>query len=90
MLEAPFEGRRFIAHCDQARSEAGKQYLPAALHPGEAALVLIGPEGDFSPREIDAAIACGFEEITLGTQRLRTETAALTAVVMASVVNGMN
>ena len=87
VLEAPFEGRRFIAHCDQARSEAGKQYLPAALHPGEAALVLIGPEGDFSPREIDAAIACGFEEITLGTQRLRTETAALTAVVMASVVN---
>ena len=51
--------------------------------------MLIGPEGDFSPEEIDAALACGFEEITLGTQRLRTETAAVTATVMVSVVNGM-
>lgn len=88
LLEAPFEGRKFIAHCAEARTPAGKSYLPAALRPGETALVLIGPEGDFSSEEIDAALACGFEEITLGQQRLRTETAALTAVVMASVVNG--
>ncbi|MDE5623114.1 MAG: 16S rRNA (uracil(1498)-N(3))-methyltransferase [Alistipes sp.] len=89
VLEGPFEGRKFIAHCAEPRSQAGKRYLPAALRPGEAALVLIGPEGDFSAGEIDAALACGFEEITLGSQRLRTETAALTAVVMASVVNGI-
>ena len=50
-------------------------------------LVLIGPEGDFSPAEIDAALRAGFEEITLGTQRLRTETAAVVATVMASVAN---
>ena len=50
--------------------------------------MLIGPEGDFSPGEIAFALANGFEEITLGRQRLRTETAALAAVVMASVVNG--
>ncbi len=87
LLKQPFEGRKFIAHCATARSGAGKHYLASALHPGEAALILIGPEGDFSDAEIDAAIACGFEEITLGTQRLRTETAALTATVMASVVN---
>ena len=49
---------------------------------------VIGPEGDFSPGEIAFALANGFEEITLGRQRLRTETAALAAVVMASVVNG--
>lgn len=83
----PFEGRRLIAHCAPARSPEGKSYLPETLHPGENAAIFIGPEGDFSPEEIDFALANGFEEITLGTQRLRTETAALVAVVMASVVN---
>lgn len=51
-------------------------------------LVCIGPEGDFSPAEVDFALEHGFEEITLGQQRLRTETAALVAVVMTSVING--
>lgn len=87
-VTAPFDGRKFIAHCDAARSPAGKTYFPSTLRRGEAALVLIGPEGDFSPEEIDLALANGFEEITLGRQRLRTETAALAAVVMAAVVNG--
>lgn len=86
-VSAPFEGRKFIAHCAPAQSSAGKAYLPSTLRPGEAALVFIGPEGDFSPEEIAFALANGFEEITLGTQRLRTETAALAAVVMVSVVN---
>ena len=86
-VETPFEGRKLIAHCDQARSSAGKAYLPDTLAKGESALVLIGPEGDFSPAEIDLALAHGFEEITLGAQRMRTETAALAAVVMALVVN---
>ncbi len=89
VLSAPFEGRRFIAHCAAARSAAGKEYLPAALRPGEPVQVLIGPEGDFSEAEIDRALACGFSEITLGSQRLRTETAGLAAAVMVSVVNGM-
>ena len=84
----PFEGRRFIAHCAPAQSPAGTAYLARALRPGETATVFIGPEGDFSPGEIAFALANGFEEITLGRQRLRTETAALAAVVMASVVNG--
>ena len=87
VLSAP-EGRKFIAHCAPAQSPEGKAYLPATLRRGEAALILIGPEGDFSPEEIAFARANGFEEITLGAQRLRTETAALAAVVMASVVNG--
>lgn len=89
LLATPFEGRRLIAHCDAARSAAGKRYLADALRAGEAVQVLIGPEGDFSPAEIDAALAAGFEEITLGTQRLRTETAAVAATVTVSVVNGM-
>ena len=84
----PFEGRKFIAHCAPAQSPEGKAYLPATLRRGEAALILIGPEGDFSPEEIAFARANGFEEITLGAQRLRTETAAVAAVVMVSVANG--
>ena len=83
----PIEGRKFIAHCAPALSPAGKIYLPATLRKGESALVFIGPEGDFSDAEIAFARANGFEEITLGTQRLRTETAAVVATVMASVAN---
>jgi hypothetical protein len=45
--------------------------------------VLIGPEGDFSPREIELAQASGYEAIHLGTARLRTETAGLVATVLA-------
>lgn len=86
-VERTFEGRRFIAHCDAARTPAGKAYLAAALQRGESAEVFIGPEGDFSPAEIDFALTHGFEEITLGPQRLRTETAAVVATVMAAVVN---
>ena len=71
LLAEPFDGRRLIAHCD--------------AH--ENLLVLIGPEGDFSPAEIDAALRAGFEEITLGRQRLRTETAAVVATVMAATRN---
>ncbi len=87
-MAAPFPGRKFIAHCADARTAAGKAYLPSALRKGEEALILIGPEGDFSPEEIDLALRCGFEEITLGRQRLRTETAAVAAVVMVSAING--
>lgn len=87
VIAAPFEGRKLIAHCAEARTAAGKSYLASTLRPGEAALVLIGPEGDFSQEEIDLAVANGFEEITLGRERLRTETAAVVATVMAAVVN---
>jgi 16S rRNA (uracil1498-N3)-methyltransferase len=45
----------------------------------EPVTVLIGPEGDFSDAEINAAIANGFTPITLGTSRLRTETAGIVA-----------
>ena len=85
LLAEPFDGRRFIAHCDTPRS--AKRYLFDTLRSAENLLVLIGPEGDFSPAEIDAALAAGFEEITLGRQRLRTETAAVVATVMAATRN---
>lgn len=45
-----------------------------------AITILIGPEGDFSPAEVEAAMAAGFHPLTLGSSRLRTETAAVAAV----------
>lgn len=79
----PFEGRKFIAHCE----EGEKPLLKSIYHPGENALILIGPEGDFSPEEIALAIANGFEPISLGESRLRTETAALVACHTLHVLN---
>ena len=85
----PFEGRKLIAHCAPTVSPEGKKLLPATLRAGEDAMIFIGPEGDFSQEEITFALANGCEEITLGRQRLRTETAALVATVMVSTVNAL-
>ena len=86
-VRAPREGRKFIAHCAEPLRE--KHYLASTVKAGEQVTVLIGPEGDFSTEEIALAVEHGWEEITLGTQRLRTETAAVVAVGMVSVINNM-
>lgn len=82
-VKLPFAGRKFIAHCD----EGEKLLLSQTYRPGERVLVLIGPEGDFSPNEIKLAIQNGFEPISLGKSRLRTETAALAACQTIHVLN---
>jgi 16S rRNA (uracil1498-N3)-methyltransferase len=76
-IAQPFGGQKFIAHCYPTLGE--RQPLKEALRPGEDALILIGPEGDFSEEEVQKAIAAGFIPISLGRSRLRTETAALAA-----------
>ena len=73
--EKDFKGQKFIAHC----YEGEKPLLKDVLTKGEDALVLIGPEGDFSEEEVKKAIEKGFVPISLGKSRLRTETAALVA-----------
>lgn len=78
-----FGGQKFIAHC----YEGEKQLLKKVIHPGEDALVLIGPEGDFSEEEVEKAIANGFRPISLGKSRLRTETAALVACHTMNLLN---
>ena len=82
-ISEPFDGRKFIAHCE----EEEKPLLKHVYHPGENALILIGPEGDFSPEEIRLAKENGFEAISLGESRLRTETAALVACHTIHVLN---
>ena len=75
---------KFIAHCeaDQPRRPLGE-----ALAAGRDAVVLIGPEGDFSPAEIALALDCGFQPVSLGPSRLRTETAALYAACAFNLIN---
>ena len=78
-----YEGQKFIAHC----YEGDKPLLKDVICPGEDALVLIGPEGDFSEEEVKKAIANGFQSISLGKSRLRTETAALVACHTMNLLN---
>jgi 16S rRNA (uracil1498-N3)-methyltransferase len=78
-----FDGKKFIAHCE----EVYKKHLITQIKPTEKVLVLIGPEGDFSPNEIKKARESGFSEVSLGKSRLRTETAG---VVVCEVVNLVN
>ena len=61
--------------------------LHDALHPDEDALVLIGPEGDFSVDEVRLALSLGFQSVSLSNTRLRTETAALVAVHLMNLVH---
>lgn len=75
-IRKDFDGLRLMAHCEEGEE---KIRLSQALQAEKAALVLIGPEGDFSNGEIRAAREAGFRPVSLGGSRLRTETAALVA-----------
>lgn len=77
------EPHRYIAHCE----EGEKSHLKDTVQQGTDCLVLIGPEGDFSPEEIGFAKAHGFTEISLGTARLRTETAGVVACHLVNLAN---
>ncbi|HEV7230702.1 MAG TPA: 16S rRNA (uracil(1498)-N(3))-methyltransferase [Bacteroidia bacterium] len=80
-----WKGSRFIAHCE--RDEKTPLLLKKSYTPNTDALILIGPEGDFSSEEIALALANGFQEISLGQSRLRTETAALAACHTIHLIN---
>ncbi|MDR2138727.1 MAG: 16S rRNA (uracil(1498)-N(3))-methyltransferase [Tannerella sp.] len=82
----PFDGRKFIA-CYNEKDRMQKPLLSQLYHPGEHALILIGPEGGFSPEEIIQAMESGFMPVSLGPSRLRTETAALVACHTVHVLN---
>lgn len=73
-----------IAHC---LDDDKKQFLHDVCPVGGKYLVLIGPEGDFSPSEIEKALSMGYFPVSLGSSRLRTETAALAACMEIAIVN---
>lgn len=74
------KGVRCIAYCDEMLPRQERQSLADVYLPGSDVMVLIGPEGDFSPEEVQAARDAGFLPVTLGESRLRTETAGMMAV----------
>ena len=74
-IKKEFDGQKFIAHCE----ETSKKSLKNELETNENVLILIGPEGDFSVKEIQLAIDTKFIPVSLGNTRLRTETAAVVA-----------
>jgi 16S rRNA (uracil1498-N3)-methyltransferase len=83
LIAKPFDGQKFIAHCEHDE----KLNLKDAITPNGRYLILIGPEGDFSPPEIKEALQKDFKAITLGESRLRTETAALEACFEVNFLN---
>lgn len=74
---------KYIAHCE----DGNKISLQSSLAPHNDVVILIGPEGDFSEKEILIALENKYIAVTLGKNRLRTETAALTACQLLSFLN---
>ncbi|WP_316770822.1 16S rRNA (uracil(1498)-N(3))-methyltransferase [Pedobacter frigiditerrae] len=74
---------KMIAHCMGGE----KSYINQITKPFQSYLILIGPEGDFTPTELDIALQNGYKPVTLGNTRLRTETAALAACFEANYIN---
>ncbi|PRD47867.1 16S rRNA (uracil(1498)-N(3))-methyltransferase [Sphingobacterium haloxyli] len=72
-----------VAHC----ADGEKQYLADICSQAGKYLILIGPEGDFSETEIEQALSLGYQPVSLGNSRLRTETAALASCLEIAVLN---
>ena len=77
------KGLQLIAHCE----ETDKKTLKSVLKPNQAVTLLIGPEGDFSEKEIALAIENNYIPVSLGNTRLRTETAAVVACHSVVFIN---
>ena len=82
-IKQKFNGQLFIAHCE----ETDRKSLKQVLQPKQDVTILIGPEGDFSVKEIEMAIQNKFIPVTLGETRLRTETAAIVACHSIAFIN---
>lgn len=82
-INLDFEGDLFIAHCE----ETDRKSLKQQLNPKTDITILIGPEGDFSVKEITEALKNNFIPVTLGETRLRTETAAIVACHSVAFIN---
>mgnify|MGYP000876394053 CR=1 FL=1 len=83
LIASATEPMRFIAHCE----DGPKHTIQELYTSGEPVLILIGPEGDFSPAEIQTALEAHFRPVTLGHHRLRTETAGVTATHTIALLN---
>jgi len=73
-IKQDYLGTKYIAHCEDGEKKELK-----TVNKTEKTIILIGPEGDFSPKEIELALQNQFKAVSLGTSRLRTETAGIIA-----------
>ena len=78
---------RYVAYCDP---DIPRRILAKEITPQCDTVIMIGPEGDFSPQEIKETIGSGFIPVSLGDCRLRTETAALAACQTIHAINQLN
>jgi 16S rRNA (uracil1498-N3)-methyltransferase len=81
-LKQAAQQQKFIAHC----MEGEKPLLNTLINSTQTHLVMIGPEGDFTPVELQLALQQGFIPVSLGTTRLRTETAGIAAAVLLTTL----
>ena len=84
IINSDFTSEKYIAHCYETDT---KKHLKEVYTKGEDVLILIGPEGDFSEKEVEQAISKGFSEISISDARLRTETAG---IVTCQIIDFMN
>jgi 16S rRNA (uracil1498-N3)-methyltransferase len=77
------DGLKLLAHCE----EGSRKTLKNVLKPSQSVTILIGPEGDFSDKEIQLALENNCIAVSLGTTRLRTETAAVVACHSVVFIN---
>ena len=84
LLRQQTTASKLIAHCID---DSQRHFIKDLVQPHGNYLMLIGPEGDFSPQEISYALEQGFMPVTLGATRLRTETAALAACFEFNYLN---
>ena len=80
-LKKKFDGKKYIAHCDNGEKKDLK-----TINKTEKTIILIGPEGDFSAKEIELALENQFKAVNLATNRLRTETAGIIAVHTINII----
>jgi 16S rRNA (uracil1498-N3)-methyltransferase len=83
ILKIKFDGQKFIAYCN----EKEVKHLKNLYKKGENALILIGPEGDFTADEVNESLSEGFSIVSLGNKRLRTETAGVMACSIINILN---
>ena len=78
-----FDGEKFICYIDDKNNKT----LIKSYSKNNPVIILIGPEGDFDKKEIDQALSSGFKAVSLGNNRLRTETAAFVACHTIQIMN---
>lgn len=82
-INQDIKGDKYIAHCEKTN----KNKLKSLVQENSDVTILIGPEGDFSPDEIQLALQNDFIPVSLGATRLRTETAGIVATHTVALVN---